>query len=176
MSVFVLLEFLHVLLAIIAIGFNASYPIWIARARREPEHALYALKGIKTLGDRFANPAYALLLALGLSLTFTGGYSLGTPWISAALVLYVLLVVGHPAGDHRRPDGGQAGVLSGSDNKPISRRPAAEMWRPRRLIQTISRCSAGWMAIAHTSGRPARLIAGARVTPLPAATRVSSAC
>jgi uncharacterized membrane protein len=94
MSVFVLLKFLHVLLAIIAIGFNASYPIWLARAKREPEHALYALKGIKTLDDRFANPAYALLLVLGLGLTFTGGYSLGTPWISAALVLYILLVVG----------------------------------------------------------------------------------
>jgi uncharacterized membrane protein len=94
MSLYVLLKFLHVLLAIIAVGFNASYPIWLARARQEPEHALYALKGIKTLDDRFANPAYALLLVLGLGLTFTGGYSLGTPWISAALTLYVLLVIG----------------------------------------------------------------------------------
>jgi uncharacterized membrane protein len=94
MSLYVLLKFLHVLLAIIAVGFNASYPIWLSRARREPEHALYALKGIKTMDDRFANPAYALLLVFGLGLTFTGGYSLGTPWISAALALYVLLIVG----------------------------------------------------------------------------------
>ena len=94
MSLYVLLKFLHVLLAIIAIGFNASYPIWLARAKREPEHALYALKGIKILDDRFANPAYGLLLVLGLAMAFTGGYSLGTPWISAALTLYVLLVLG----------------------------------------------------------------------------------
>jgi uncharacterized membrane protein len=94
MSVYLLLKFVHVLLAIIAIGFNASYPIWLARARKEPEHALYALRGIKTLDDRFANPAYALLLVLGLGMTFMAGIPLSTFWIAAALVLYVLLVVG----------------------------------------------------------------------------------
>ena len=32
MSVYLILKFLHVLLAIVAIGFNVSYPIWLARA------------------------------------------------------------------------------------------------------------------------------------------------
>src|SRR5258707_11036800 len=31
MSVYLILKFLHVLLAIVAIGFNASYAIWLAR-------------------------------------------------------------------------------------------------------------------------------------------------
>jgi uncharacterized membrane protein len=92
-SLYLILKFLHVLLAIIAIGFNASYPIWLARARREPEHALHVLRGIKTLDDRFANPAYALLLVLGLAMTFLAGIPLSTFWIAASLVLYVLLVV-----------------------------------------------------------------------------------
>ena len=94
MSLYLILKFLHVLLAIVAIGFNASYPIWFARAQREPEHALYALRGIKTLDDRFANPAYALLLVLGLAMTFIAGIPMSTFWIAGALVLYVLLIVG----------------------------------------------------------------------------------
>jgi uncharacterized membrane protein len=92
-SLYVLLKFLHVLLAIIAIGFNASYAIWLARARREPEHTLFALRGIKTLDDRFANPAYGVLLLLGLAMVFMGGYSFTTFWIAASLVLYVLLLL-----------------------------------------------------------------------------------
>src|SRR5947209_20623700 len=92
-SLYLILKFVHVLLAIIAIGFNASYPIWLARAQREPEHALYVLRGIKTLDDRFANPAYALLLVLGLAMTFMAGIPLSTFWIASALVLYVVLVL-----------------------------------------------------------------------------------
>jgi uncharacterized membrane protein len=89
-----ILKFVHVLLAIIAIGFNASYPIWLARAKHDPEHALWALRGIKVLDDRFANPAYVLLLVLGLAMVGMSGIPFSTFWISAALVLYVLLVVG----------------------------------------------------------------------------------
>jgi uncharacterized membrane protein len=93
-SVYLLIKFLHVLLAIIAIGFNASYPIWLARANQEPDHALWALRGIKRLDDRFANPAYGLLLVLGLAMTFMAGIPFSTFWIEAALVLYVLLIIG----------------------------------------------------------------------------------
>ena len=56
------IKLLHVLLAIVAVGFNASYGIWLARAAREPEHLGHVLRGIKILDDRFANPAYGLLL------------------------------------------------------------------------------------------------------------------
>src|ERR1700687_3287798 len=94
MSLYLILKFVHVLLAIVAVGFNASYPIWLARAQREPEHALYILRGIKTLDDRFANPAYALLLVFGLAMTFSAGIPLSTFWIAAALVLYALLILG----------------------------------------------------------------------------------
>src|SRR5882672_4897232 len=92
-SLYLVLKYLHVLLAIVAVGFNMSYPIWLARARREPEHALYVLRGIKTLDDRFANPAYVLLLVLGLAMTFMAGIPLSTFWIASALVLYVVLVL-----------------------------------------------------------------------------------
>jgi uncharacterized membrane protein len=51
------------------------------------------LRGIKTLDDRFANPAYVLLLVLGLGMTFMAGIPLSTFWIASALVLYVVLVL-----------------------------------------------------------------------------------
>ena len=94
-TVYILLKYLHVLLAIIAIGFNATYAIWIARAARQPEHLSYTLRGIKFLDDRFANPCYALLLVTGLAMVATGGWPLTTLWIDAALVLYIgILILG----------------------------------------------------------------------------------
>jgi uncharacterized membrane protein len=96
MDTYVLLKYVHVLLAIVAVGFNASYGIWLARAAREPAHLGHVLRGIKVLDDRFANPAYALLLVTGLSMVWVDQIPLlETRWILSALLLYaVLLAVG----------------------------------------------------------------------------------
>lgn len=87
------LKFLHVLLAIVAVGFNASYGIWIARTAREPEHVGHVLRGIKVLDDRFANPAYALLLVTGLSMVWVGDLELTQFWLAASLAIYAALVI-----------------------------------------------------------------------------------
>lgn len=86
------LKLLHIFLAIVAVGFNISYGIWIARAARDPEHELFALRGIKTLDDRFANPAYTFLLVTGVAMVFVGKLGLTTFWILAALILWLLLL------------------------------------------------------------------------------------
>ncbi|MGH2788726.1 MAG: hypothetical protein ACRDJV_12630 [Actinomycetota bacterium] len=39
LTLYSFLKFLHVLLAGVAVGFNASYGIWLARVAKEPEHA-----------------------------------------------------------------------------------------------------------------------------------------
>jgi uncharacterized membrane protein len=93
LTLYSFLKFLHVLLAVVAVGFNASYGIWLARVAKEPEHAPHVLRGIKILDDRFANPAYALLLVLGLAMVLEAGIPFSTFWIAASLVLYVVLVV-----------------------------------------------------------------------------------
>lgn len=94
MSLYVFLKFIHVLLAIVAVGFNASYGIWTARAAKEPEHELHVLQGIRTLDDRFANPAYALLLVAGVAMVLESPtLDFSTLWISAALGLYVLMAL-----------------------------------------------------------------------------------
>jgi uncharacterized membrane protein len=86
-------KFVHVALAIIAVGFNASYGIWIARSARDPEHIGFVMRTIKGIDDRFANPAYGLLLVTGLFMVWNAGYPLTTFWIAAALALYVLVLI-----------------------------------------------------------------------------------
>jgi uncharacterized membrane protein len=87
-----IVKYIHILAAIVAVGFNISYVVWIIRARRSPEHTAFALKGVKFLDDRVANPAYGVLLLTGVLMVFLAGYSLTTLWIDISLVLFALLV------------------------------------------------------------------------------------
>jgi uncharacterized membrane protein len=90
---FEIVKFLHILFAIIAVGFNASYGIWLARAARNPDHEPYILRGVKILDDRFANPAYGLLLVTGLIMVAISPFELTAFWIALALALYALALV-----------------------------------------------------------------------------------
>jgi uncharacterized membrane protein len=82
---------LHVILAIVAVGFNVSYGIWQARAAREPEHLGWALRGIKFVDDRVANPAYAGILLAGIVMVLIGPYRFEQPWLAISIGLYVLM-------------------------------------------------------------------------------------
>ena len=93
MDLYPWLKTLHILFAIVAVGFNISYGIWQARAAREPEHTGYALRGIKFLDDRVANPAYGGLLVVGIILVLIGPYDFTTFWVAVAIGLYVLMFV-----------------------------------------------------------------------------------
>lgn len=90
---FLIVKYIHILSAIVAVGVNISYAIWILRAQREPAHTAFALKGIKFLDDRIANPAYGALLLTGLLMVVLLPIPITTLWILIALVLYVVLVV-----------------------------------------------------------------------------------
>jgi uncharacterized membrane protein len=93
MTVYLWVKFLHILMAIVAVGFNATYGIWLARAAKEPQHELHVLRGIKTLDDRFANPAYGLLLLTGIWMVAISFWQLTTFWILSALILYAVLLL-----------------------------------------------------------------------------------
>ncbi|MEA2499818.1 MAG: hypothetical protein QOH26_2223 [Actinomycetota bacterium] len=93
MSWYTFLKFLHVVLAITAVGFNASYAIWLARAAKEPQHEEFALRGVKFLDDRIANPAYGLLLVTGVSMVLVGDLSFKTLWIALALTLFAIVTL-----------------------------------------------------------------------------------
>ena len=92
MSWYSLLKFVHVLLAITAVGSNITYGVWNALAAREPAHAPFALKGIAFIDRRVANPAYGLLLVTGLVLLAVGQWGF-RGWAIASLILFALLIV-----------------------------------------------------------------------------------
>ena len=85
------MDTLHILFAIVAVGLNISYAIWQARAAREPEHTGYALRGIKFLDDRVANPSDAGLLIVGILLVVLGPWEFTQFWVYAAIGLYLLM-------------------------------------------------------------------------------------
>jgi uncharacterized membrane protein len=91
---YTLTKFFHILFAIIAVGYNASYGLWLARAAREPTATqLFTLRTIRFMDDRIANPLYGLLALSGLLMVYTAGYPLTTLWIAAAIVLYVIVLI-----------------------------------------------------------------------------------
>ena len=93
MTLYEILKYVHIVMAIAAIGFNLSYAFWLARAEKEPEHAAHLLKGIKILDDRFANPAYAVLLITGIIMVLKEDLGFDTFWIAAGLALYVVVTL-----------------------------------------------------------------------------------
>jgi uncharacterized membrane protein len=87
------LKIAHILLAVVAVGFNFSYGILISRAAREPEHLGHVLRTVQVLDNRFANPAYGVLLVVGLAMVFIGPWDITDLWILVSLGIYVVLVV-----------------------------------------------------------------------------------
>jgi uncharacterized membrane protein len=87
------LKLVHILLAITAVGANFTYGVWFARARRYPAFAETALRGIKLIDDRIANPAYVLLLPTGAAMVAVGHLGFGTRWISWAMGLWLIAMI-----------------------------------------------------------------------------------
>jgi uncharacterized membrane protein len=87
------LKILHILLAVVAVGFNLSYGVLISRAAREPQHLGHVLRTVKVLDDRFANPAYAMLLVVGVAMVLIGPWQFTDLWILVSLGLYAVLLV-----------------------------------------------------------------------------------
>jgi uncharacterized membrane protein len=90
MDLYPWLKTLHIFFGIVAVGLNVSYGVWMGRAAREPEHIGYALRGIKFLDDRIANPAYGGLLVVGIVLVLMR-WEFTQFWVYAAIALYLVM-------------------------------------------------------------------------------------
>ena len=86
-----LIKYLHILLAITAVGSNITYGAWNARSAMDSQHLSFALRGIKFIDDYMANPCYALLLVTGLALRFIG-FTTWPRWMVTAIVLYLVMI------------------------------------------------------------------------------------
>ena len=88
------IKLIHILLAIVAVGANVTYGVWITRAKQQPEHMLFALRGVKFIDDFIANPCYVLLPVTGITLMWRDGYTFSSArWAGTALILWVVLAV-----------------------------------------------------------------------------------
>ena len=90
--VVLVIEWIHVLFAIMAVGANATYGMWLRRASKKPEALPFTLRTIKVVDDRLANPSYGGLLVTGLLMAFLSPIKLSTPWLLTGIILYVFVV------------------------------------------------------------------------------------
>jgi uncharacterized membrane protein len=91
-SWYLVLKLIHIFAAIVAVGSNVTYGVWNIRGAADPSHLPFALKGIKFIDDRIANPAYGVLLLTGLIMMFAGSWGFAL-WIIIALILFAAVVV-----------------------------------------------------------------------------------
>lgn len=87
-----ILKYVHILAAIVAVGANITYGVWSVRARHEPAHLGFTIKGIQFLDNRIANPAYGVLFLTGVAMVIVGGIGLKL-WVVVAVALFVAIAV-----------------------------------------------------------------------------------
>jgi uncharacterized membrane protein len=86
---------LHVMGAVVALGFSLTYGLWGARGDRAgvAERA-FALRTISWIDRRFTTPAYVLQAVTGLVLVSLIGWSLlKESWLEISIGIYVALTV-----------------------------------------------------------------------------------
>lgn len=89
------LKLVHVLSAIVAVGTNVTYFVWLASMKgRAPTQQMFALETVKKLDARLANPAYGVLPLTGVIMVLiSDGLGFTTFWIAFAIGLYILVGV-----------------------------------------------------------------------------------
>ena len=91
LTFYLLIKVVHVFAAIVAVGANVTYGVWIGRAKRDPSSLPFVLRGVKFLDDRIANPCYGVLILTGFAMAGVSKTPLTTPWILTAIGLVVVL-------------------------------------------------------------------------------------
>ncbi|MCU0426763.1 MAG: DUF2269 domain-containing protein [Candidatus Kapabacteria bacterium] len=90
MNIYLILKFAHILCAIIALGANITYAVWLQLAKDQPDMTVFALRGIKRIDDWVANPAYFLALATGHAMIVLTEMPMTTTWIWLGNALFIL--------------------------------------------------------------------------------------
>ena len=88
------LKLVHVLSAILAVGTNVTYFVWLTvmKGRSQAEQS-FALATIRRLDSSLANPAYFVLPVTGVIMVLIEDLGFTTFWIALAIGLYVLVGV-----------------------------------------------------------------------------------
>ncbi len=92
MSLYLVVKFVHVLVAIVAVGSSAGSSLWLRLAMRSPAHLPFALRSAKFLDEVLTRPGLIVLLVTGLWMA-ASRWTLALFWIRAAIGLLVLVLV-----------------------------------------------------------------------------------
>jgi uncharacterized membrane protein len=93
MQISVAFRLIHILAVISAVGANATYQFWYARAGRDRDRLVWVIESVRVLDRRIANPSYIVALLAGVATVVTGGFSFESLWIAASIGLYILVAV-----------------------------------------------------------------------------------
>jgi uncharacterized membrane protein len=81
--------FAHVLAAMVAVGANLTYVVWLRLAGRDRTRLTFTIGGIRYLDRRLALPSYAVLIVSGLGMVITGRVAFNQLWLEIGFGLYV---------------------------------------------------------------------------------------
>jgi uncharacterized membrane protein len=93
MSWYLEIKWLHIVSSTMLFGTGAGIAFFFVRAQRRGDSKIIAAVGRDVvLADMiFTGSAVILQPATGVALAFMAGYKLSTPWLSASILLYVLI-------------------------------------------------------------------------------------
>lgn len=131
------LKLVHVLSAIVAVGTNVTYFVWLAgmKGRSQTEQA-FALDTIKKLDSRLANPAYGVLPLTGVIMVLiSDGVGFTTFWIALAIGLYI--AVGVIGGAVFAPALRRQSELAAADSGTAAYEAAARRTRTTGLLTML---------------------------------------
>ena len=89
---YTVLKFVHILLAIIAVGFTSTFGLLSVRAAKaggDGREMMFALKTIALMSN-IAHAGFLLLLATGLWMIWEVGYTFTFTWIYLSLILFAV--------------------------------------------------------------------------------------
>jgi uncharacterized membrane protein len=84
------LKLFHIILAILSVGYGASYGLLVARGRAAGRAELaFALRTIQAM-DRIATAGYVLLLVTGMGLVHLSGLAMRDHWLYMSTALWFI--------------------------------------------------------------------------------------
>lgn len=91
MSLFTLVLFLHVALAIVAFGASFGFPFIFSLAAKEPAHLNFALRATEAVVSRLMTPAFVVMPFLGLWLIYISPFQWDlwrSEWLVTSIGIY----------------------------------------------------------------------------------------
>ena len=131
------LKLVHVLAAMLAVGTNVTYFVWLGVIRGRPHREqAFALDTIRKLDARLANPGYAILPITGVIMVLIAeGLGFTTFWIAVAIGLYIL--VGVLAGALFAPSLRRQVALAEAEEDPAAYEAAARRTRTTGFLTML---------------------------------------